>query len=134
MKHEYVINLKPFLGLNNAFEPHYQFERPFEFGALVKHYMTHYYDAEQQPEKYLHKLECAVKYANKSILLDKLGIHSDQDLEEHNPELFKSTMAEMVKAEPDLYKSAGATTPDLNRCYEMAWKKTFDTLNGKIRT
>jgi hypothetical protein len=139
-KGNYVINLKKFLGETNSFEPNYQFECPFEFGALVKHYMKYYYDADKEPEKYLDKLGHAVRYANKSILLDKLGLSALHEIEDSAP-VFKSTMAELAKSDSNLLvdgdsiefqpvflKSMNGSTPELNRLYESIYKQTCDTL------
>jgi hypothetical protein len=142
-----VINLKKFVGASEEFGPNYQFERPFEFATLVKHYMIHYYDAEREPERYLQKLSHAVRWANKSILLDKLGIPSYEDVEEQQPELFKSAMLEAASGSenisvedgritfvPSFEKSLNGNKSELNRTCEAVWKKAFDTVVDKSRT
>jgi hypothetical protein len=142
-----VINLKNFVGARDEFGPNYQFERPFEFAALVKHYMTYYYDADKEPERYLQKLDHAVRWANKSIMLDKLGIASNEDLEDQNPELFKGVMLELaegdehltvqdnqIKFEPAFAKSLDGNKAELNKTCEAIWKKAFDTVLVKSRT
>jgi hypothetical protein len=142
-----VINLKKFVGASEEFGPNYQFERPFEFAALVKHYMTYYYDAEREPERYLQKLSHAVRWANKSILLERLGIPSYEDVEERHPELFKSAMLDaatetdvlsvengQINFTPSFEKSLDGNKSELNRTCEAVWKKAFDTVVEKNRT
>lgn len=143
-KGNYVLNVKSFVGQREDFLPNYQFEKPLDFSALVSHYMERYWDSEKEPEKYLSKLKYAARYANKSIMLEKLGIESYEDLEEHEGEAFKSVFVDLAKADPELVvngstikyspnlqKSLTATDPASNERYEQLWKKTFDTLKSR---
>lgn len=134
-----AINLQKALGMENEFAPNYQFESE-EFAPKVNYYMDRFFDSENQPERYMSAMRCAIKWANKSIMLDKLGLSQEQDLERSQPELFKSTFLQLanedpsllVKGEsvfqtPDLMKSLGADeTP--NQHYEKIWMRTYDTL------
>jgi hypothetical protein len=143
---DYVINLKSFLGRNSDFTPNYQFERPLEFAALVHHYMKFYYNPATEEDKYLTKLSLATDYANKSILLDKLGIESYEDPEKINSDVFKATMVDLAKSdphlkvegenisyEPEFSKSFNSNEIGANEYYESLWKKAFDTLHTSER-
>lgn len=125
-----ILNVKKFLDMGDEFAPHYQFEKPVEFNARVEWYMEHYYNPEHC-DNYFTKMQSAVRYANKSIMLDKLGIDPINDLEEQQPELFKSTLAEM--AQDTLAKSQNGGSALTNADYEAVWKQTFDTILSNPR-
>lgn len=140
-----IVNLKPFLGMADEFLPHYQFEKSLEFDARVSWYMEHYYNPEY-PERYMDKMTAAVQYANKSIMLEKLDIAYDADLEEQFPDEFKKAFMDIAKAEPglvvendsvrflpDLVKSANGEQTTANELFETLWKKTFDTILSNHR-
>jgi hypothetical protein len=135
-----VYILKSVVGMDNRFLPDYQAEFPVEFNALVGWYM-HTYHNENEPDRYLQRTRHAVEYANKSIMLDKLGIDSEDDLESQNPEAFKSLFCDLAKTEagltvdglsvhlePSLSKSLDGSDPIGNELYETLWLRTFDTL------
>lgn len=131
------------LGMSNEFQPNYQHQNPLEFAALTSYYMERYYDFDKEPERYWVKMQAAVKWANKSIMLEKLGL---PDIENEVPDLFKSTFAKVAATEPDLMvkservfltedlqKSMADGTTDRNANYERLWKITYDTIttNGR---
>lgn len=125
-----TINVKKFLNMGDEFAPHYQFEKPVEFNARVSWYMDHFYNP-AQCENYFGKMQSAVRYANKSIMLDKLGIDPINDPEELQPELFKSIFAE--KSKDTLAKSLDGEYTLPNDEYETLWKETFDTILSNPR-
>lgn len=124
------INVKKFLNMGDEFAPHYQFEKPVEFGARVSWYMDTYSNHEVC-ENYFGKMQAAVRYANKSIMLDKLGIDPIDDLEELQPELFKSMFVK--NSEDILAKSLNDSKTPANEEYEAVWKQTFDTILSNPR-
>ena len=105
--------------------------------------MERFYNFDNEPEQYWQNLCAAVKWANKSIMLEKLGL---DDVEETNHTLFKSTFNELAQAESDLLvkgdrvyvtdelrKGFEAETTDRNVTYERIWKKAHDTIKTKTR-
>lgn len=135
-----VYILKSVVGMDDRFTPDYQGEFPIEFNALVNWYMATYHD-DNEPERYLQHTQHAVEYANKSIMLEKLGVNWEDDLETQDPTAFKSVFCELAKHEcglvvkgteieyvPTLQKSLNGFDPIGNELYETLWLKTFDTL------
>lgn len=146
------VNLQKALGLQtceksaDVFSPHYQFTHPDQFGMYVDYYLKTRWDAENHPEHYLMELRHAVKFANKSILLNNIGLGYDEDLETLSPEAFKSMFAKLASEDPNLLVKGENVfyTPDLvksfaqgdgvNQYYENLWKNTFHTLKGESRS
>jgi hypothetical protein len=130
------------LGMDSQFLPNYQGEYPLEFAALADYYMERYYDFNKEPDLYWQHLCHAVKFANKSIMLQRLEL---PDIESYDRDLFKSTFAEIAKRDDDLIvKGSAVTVSDnlrksidgdnsRNVKYERVWKDTFDTITTKLR-
>lgn len=138
-----VVSIKSILDMD-TFSPHYQGDHPIEFGARVNWYMERYWNP-NQPETYMDKAKFAVEYANKSIMLEKLGIDPEDDLEAADPDTFKSVFTDLAKSNdglvvdgecvsvaPSLAKSMNGLA-SANQLYESLWKQTFDTLKTKRR-
>lgn len=126
------------LGMSQVFQPNYQNEYPIEFASRVGYYMERYYSFEAEPERYWPKLCAAVKWANKSIMLERLGL---ENVEERNPDLFKSVFNQLAAADENLMvkgdsvyvteelrKSFDSDTYDRNAHYEKVWKAAHDTI------
>jgi hypothetical protein len=125
-----VVSIKSLLDMKQI-GAHYQGEKPVEFAARVEWYLKSFYNPYTQPEMYLDAYRAAVDYANKSIMLDKLDIDPTDDPEVADPELFKSTMSELVADMPLIKSENGSLSA--NEMYENLWKKTFDTVKTKAR-
>lgn len=120
---ELVLDLAKFTNIDKSFTPHYQFERPLEFNALVGHYMKYYYDEKKEPELYLEKMRYAVNWANKSILLDKVGIQYFFEQDDN----FKKSFNELAEKYPEpIQKSMGGDPYSAkNSLYEKIFLKAY---------
>jgi hypothetical protein len=114
----------------NELGPDYQMEKSIEFNARVEWYMDTYYNPLQRSELYMEAYREAVNYANKAIMLSKLEIDPADDLEMVEPDLFKSTLAELVVDMPLIKSDNGSLS--VNEMYENLWRRTFDTVKTKV--